>query len=125
MKTHYALILAVSIAWLLSGCATTDEGTRNERHVDRLMRHRSWPSIQQMAKAECKKRERLLGGWPDDATYLPMEHKDKLWSVAAMTGTPKGDVARQIILGIGDDGTVATYKRYWHREEMSALDKWP
>jgi len=60
MKTRYALILVVSIASLLSGCTTPrDEASANEAHVQRLMRHRSWPRIQQIATAEVKKREKL------------------------------------------------------------------
>src|SRR5258705_12070605 len=108
MKIRRALILAVSTASLLSGCTTPSD----EAHVERLMRHRSWPRIEQIAKTEVKKREKLLG-WLDDASYLPAEHKDKVWLVMAMTGTPNGDVQRVISLMIGDDGSVLAYKRYW------------
>ena len=118
MNIRYALILAVSIASLLSGCTTASE----EARVERLMRHRSWPRIQQIAAAECKKREKLLG-WPDTASYLPEEHKDKVWSVMAMTGTPNGDAQRVIALMIGDDGAVLAYKRYWEGREIPELDQ--
>jgi hypothetical protein len=106
MKIRRALILAVSIASLLSGCTTPGD----EAHLERLMRHRSWPRIEQIAKTEVEKREKLLG-WPDNASYLPMEHQDKVWDVMAMTGTPNGDVQRVITLMIGDDGDVLAYQR--------------
>ena len=118
MNTRHALILAVAIGTLLVGCTTTPD----ERHVERLMRHHSWPRIQQIATAECKKREKLLG-WPDTASYLPAEHKDKVWSVMAMTGIPNGDVQRVISLMIGDDGAVLVYKRYWEGHEIPELDQ--
>ena len=107
MNIRYAFILAVTTGLFLIGCTTT----RDERHVERLMRHRAWPQIQQIAETEVKKRERLLG-WPDTASYLPAEHKDKVWVVMAMTGTPNGDVERAITLMIGDDGDVLAYQRH-------------
>src|SRR5262245_59869607 len=106
MNIRYALILAVTTGLFLIGCTTTNE----ERHLERLIRHRDWQLIQLMAEKEVKQREIF---WPDNAQYLPQEHKDKTWSVAAMTGTPKGDVQRVVLLMIGDDGTVLTYQRYW------------
>ena len=109
MNIRYALILAVTTGLFLIGCTTT----RDERHVERLMRHRSWPRIQQIAETEVKKREIL---WPEPAGYLPVEHKDKIWVVTAMTGTPNGDLQRVVILMIGDDGTVLAYKRKWKGE---------
>ncbi len=45
-----------------------------------------------------------------------MEHKDKIWVVAAMAGTPNGDVQRVVNLMIGDDGKILVYKRNWERE---------
>lgn len=114
MNTRHALILAVTTGLFLIGCTNTrDEGTRNERHVERLMRHRSWPRIQQIVETEVKKREIL---WPEHAEYLPVEHKDKVWVVGAMTGTPNGDLQRVVTLMIGDDGKVLAYKRYWEGE---------
>src|SRR5436189_2494531 len=53
VNTRYALILAVTIGLFLIGCTTT----RDERRMERLMRHRSWPWIQQIAEKEVKKRE--------------------------------------------------------------------
>jgi hypothetical protein len=106
MNIRYALILAVTTGLVLIGC-TTDAGTRNERHTDRLMRHHDWPRIQQIAETEVKRREIL---WPDLASYFPFEHKDKIWDVIAVTGTPNGDVQRSVMLMIGDDGTVLAYK---------------
>jgi hypothetical protein len=111
MTIRYALILAVSIASLLSGCTTPSD----EAHFERLMRHRSWPRIEQIAKTEVKKREKLLG-WPDDASYVPTEHKDKVWVATAMTGTPNGDLQRVVMMMIGDDGKVLVYKRHWKGE---------
>jgi len=87
----------------------------DEARVERLTRHRSWPRIQQIATAEVKQRERLLG-WPDNAAYVPAEHKDKVWVVMAMTGTPNGDVRRVVTLMIGDDGRILVYKRHWEGE---------
>ena len=119
MNTRHALILAVTTGLFLIGCATTrDEGTRNERHLERLMRHRSWPRIQQIAEREVKNRE---ASWPDRADYVPAEHKDKIWTVAAMTGTPNGDVERTVILTIGHDGNVLAYKRYWGKEPVEVF----
>ena len=110
MKTSpWLRILAVTTCLFLIGC-TSDEGTRNEKHLERLMRQRDWPRIQQVAQTEVKKREIL---WPDTASYLPEDHKDKIWVVVAMTGTPNGDVQREVTLMIGDDGNVMTYKRDW------------
>src|SRR5215212_5406672 len=57
MNVRYALILAITTALFLIGCTTTPD----ERHLERLMRHRSWPGIQQIAQTEVKKREIL---WP-------------------------------------------------------------
>jgi hypothetical protein len=128
MNIRHTLILVVAVASLLSGCATGDEGRANEAHIQRLMRHRDWPRIEQLAKAEVKKREKLLGGWPDDATYLPIHHEDKVWHVMTMTGTPNGDVERSISLMIqevGDDGVIVAYKRYWKGDELPDLDQWP
>jgi hypothetical protein len=105
MNIRHALILAVTTGLFLIGCTTTPD----ERQVERLMRHRDWPRIQQIAETEVKKREIL---WPDHADYVPTEHKDKLWVVTAMTGTPKGDLQHAVTLMIGDDGTVLAYKRY-------------
>ena len=73
------------------------------------MQHRSWPRIQEIAKAEVTKREKLLD-WSDTATYIPAEHKDKVWVVMATAETP---VRRTITLMIGEDGAVLTYKRNW------------
>ena len=106
MNTRYALILAVTIGLSLIGCTTT----RDERHVERLMRQPAWPRIQQIAEIEVKKREIL---WPERADYLPTGHQDKIWSVTAMTGTPNGDAQRVVTLMIGDDGNVLAYKRNW------------
>lgn len=111
MRIRHALILAVSIASLLSGCITASD----EARVERLMRHPSWPRIQQIATAEVKKREKLLG-WPDTASYVPAEHKDKVWVIMAMTGTPNGDVQRVVTVLIGDDGSILSYKRHWEGE---------
>ena len=88
------------------------------------MRHRSWPRIQQIATAEVKNREKLLG-WPDDAGYLPAEHKDKVWAVMTMTATPNGDVERVIALTIGDDGAVLAYERHWKGERLQPGVEWP
>lgn len=107
-KSKLALIAAASVVLLLSGCTTPND----EAHVDRLMRHRSWPRIEQVATAEVAIREKLFG-WPDNAAYLPADHKDKVWVVAAIAGTPKGDVHRVVTLLIGDDGDVLAYKRNW------------
>jgi hypothetical protein len=105
MNIRHALILATSITLFVSGCTTPND----EARVERLMRHRSWPRIQQIATAEVTKREKLLG-WPDTAAYIPTEHKDKAWLVTAMAETP---VSRVITLMIGDDGAVLAYKRHW------------
>ena len=110
MNTRHALILAVSIGLFLNGCTTSEEGRRNEAHLDRLMRQHSWPRIQQVAETEVKKREKLFG-WPDTAAYLPQEHTKKVWTVAAMSGTPAGDVGRVVILTISDNGDVLAYQR--------------
>jgi len=109
MNIRYGLILAISIASLLGGCTTGDEGDRNAKHAEKLMHHRDWPRIEQIAKTEVKKRE---VAWPDNATYLPEEHTDKGWVVWAMTATPNGDLQRKILLLMGDDGRVMMYKRY-------------
>ncbi len=118
MNIRYAFILAVTTGLFLIGCTTTDEGTRNERHVDRLMRHHDWPLIQQIAKKEVKNRET---SWPDRADYVPAEHKNKIWTVAAMTGTPNGDAERTVVLTIGHDGKVLAYKRYWKQEPVEVF----
>jgi hypothetical protein len=115
MNIRYALILAVTTGLFLIGCTTT----RDERHVERLIRHRSWSRIQQIAKTEVKKREIL---WPVPADYIPMEHNEKIWAVTAMTGTPKGDVQRVVMMMIGDDGKVLAYQRYW---EGHLVTSWP
>jgi hypothetical protein len=103
MNTRHALILAVTIILILVGCATTSD----ERHVERLMRHRAWPRIQHIAETEVKKREKILG-WPDTAEFLPSEHKDKVWVVVAMAEKP---LRRTVTLMIGDDGTLLAYHR--------------
>jgi hypothetical protein len=109
MNPRHALILAVTTGLFLIGCMS-DEGTRNERHVDRLMRHRDWPLIQQIAEKEVKKREIL---WPEPAAgYLPAEHKDRVWVVMAIDRDTK-EAQRMVMLMIGDDGKVLEYKRYW------------
>lgn len=115
MNIRYALILVVTTGLFLIGCTTTPD----ERHLEKLMRHRSWPQIQQIAKTEVKKREVL---WPEPADYLPMEHKEKIWAVTGMTGTPKGDVQRVVMMMIGDDGQVLAYQRYW---EGHPVTSWP
>jgi hypothetical protein len=109
MNIRYALILAVTTGLFLIGCTTT----RDEGHVERLMQHPSWPRIQQIAETEVKKREVW---WPEPARYVPTEHKDKIWDVTAMTGTPNGDLKGVVMMIIGDDGTVLAYKRYWEGE---------
>ena len=108
MNIRQTLIPALTFALLLTGCTTTDDVA----HVERLMRHRSWPQIQQVATAEVTKREKLLG-WSDTAAYIPIEHKDKVWVVTAMPGTPNGDVRRGVTLLIGNDGAVLAYNRHW------------
>ena len=111
MNIRHALVLTVSIGLFLIGCTTTPE----ERHLDRLMRHHSWPRIQQVAETEVKKREKILGvqTWPDTATYLPMEHTKRVWTVGAMSATPNDPVGRVVILTISDDGEVLAYERHW------------
>ena len=79
---------------------------RNQRYFNQSL------NIQQVATAEVTKREKLLG-WPDTAAYIPIEHKDKVWFVTAMAGTPSGDVGRVVSLLIGDGGEVLSYKRNW------------
>jgi hypothetical protein len=103
---RHALILIVTMSLFLMGYTTT----RDERQVERLMGHRDWPRIQQVAEAEVKRREIL---WPDTASYVPVEHEDKVWVVSAMTGSANGDVQRVVTLMIGDDGGVMAYKRNW------------
>jgi hypothetical protein len=116
MNTQHALILAVTTGLFLIGCTSTrDEGARNERHIERLMGHHGWPLIRQIAEAEVKRREIL---WPERADYLPVLHEDKVWGVTAMTGTPKGDVQRVVMMTIGDDGNVQTYQRYWEGQPV-------
>ena len=105
MNIRHALILAASVTLLLSGCTTPND----EARVERLMRHRSWPRIQQIATSEVTRREKLLG-WPDTAVYVPAEHKDKVWVVTAMADAP---MRRVVTLMIGDDGAVLGYKRHW------------
>src|SRR5689334_15599152 len=105
MNIRPTLILAVVSVSFLFGCTSTPD----ERHAERLLRDRSWPRIQQIAKAEVEKREKLLG-WPADAGYLPMDHRDKVWVVMAMADT-KGKSERVISVMIGDDGAVLDYKR--------------
>ena len=119
MNIRHALILAVTSVLFLIGCTTThDEATRNEKHIQSLMRHHDWPQIQQIAQQEVKQREIA---WPDSADYLPTEHKDKLWAVTAMTGTPNGDLQRVVMLMIGDDGKVLAYERYWNGQPVPAF----
>src|SRR2546430_1268575 len=110
MNIRHVLILAVTTGLFLIGCTTT----RDERHLERLMRHHSWPRIQQVAETEVKKREKLLGvqTWPDTAAYLPMEHTKRVWTVGASSGTAASDVGRVVIL-TSDDGDVLAYERYW------------
>jgi hypothetical protein len=105
MRIRNALVLALSITSLLSGCTTTSD----DRHVAKVMRDRNWPRIEQIARTEVKKRE---SAWPDEAVYLPQEHKDKMWVVWAIAGTPNSDGQRRIALMIGDDGSVVMYKTY-------------
>jgi hypothetical protein len=120
MNIRYARILAVTTGLFLIGCTTArDEGARNERHVERLLRQRSWPRIEQVAETEVKKREIL---WPAHADYLPVEHKDKIWSVTAMTATPKGDGQRVVMMMIEEGGKVLTYQRYW---DGHPVPNWP
>jgi hypothetical protein len=106
MNIRHALVLTVAIGLFLIGCTTP----RDEARLERLVRHPSWPRIQQIAKAEVEKREKLLG-WPDTAAYLPEEHTKRVWIVTAMSGTPTGGVGRVVILTIGDDGDVLAYQR--------------
>lgn len=106
MNIRYALILAVTTSLVFIGC-TTDEGTRNEKHMDGLVQHRDWPRIRQIAEAEVKRQGRL---WPDSVVYLPVEHEDKMWVVLAREGTPNDDRQRSVMLMIGDDGRVLAYK---------------
>ncbi len=106
MKIRHAFILAVSIGLLLSGCTTP----RDEAHVERLIRHRDWPRIQRVAETEVKKRESM---WPDSASYLPVEHKDKIWAVTAMSGKAFGELQLVVTMMVGDDGSVLAYKRNW------------
>src|SRR5437773_11154859 len=98
MNIRPALALAVTTGLFLIGCTTP----RDERHLERLMQHPSWPRIQQAAETEVKKREKILG-WPDTAAYLPLEHTKRVWTVTAMSGTPTGGVGRVVILTMDDD----------------------
>lgn len=110
MNIRYALFLVVTTGLFLIGCTSArDEGARNERHIEKLMRHRDWPLIRQIAEAEVKRREIL---WPERADYLPVLHEDKVWSVTAMTGASNGDLQRVVVMAIGDDGKVQAYQRY-------------
>src|SRR5205823_5005068 len=108
MNIRHALVLAVSIGLFLIGCTTP----RDEARLERLMQHPSWPRIQQAAETEEKKREKILG-WPDTAAYLPWEHTKRVWTVAAMSGTPTGGVGRVVILTMNDNGDVLAYERNW------------
>src|SRR6185503_20012124 len=104
MNIRHTLILVVSVASLLSGCTTTPD----ERHLERLMRHRDWPRIEQIARTEVKKREKL---WPDTDGYLPQEHTKRVWTVGAMSGD-RGGGERIVMLTISDDGDVLAYQRF-------------
>jgi hypothetical protein len=118
MNIRHTLVLAVSIILFLSGCETP----RDEIHVDSLMRHRSWPRIQQIAKAEVEKREKLLG-WPKTAAYLPQDHRKKVWVVGAISeDTPPG---HSVILTISDDGDVLTYQRYIDGQPLPNIEQLP
>jgi hypothetical protein len=105
MNIRRTLILVVSVASLLSGCTTT----REERHLEKLLRHHDWPRIEQIARTEVKKREIL---WPDTAGYLPQEHIKGIWTVAAMPDESHGGSERIVILMISDDGAVLSYQRF-------------
>jgi hypothetical protein len=113
-----AVILALTTCLFLLGCAS-DEGTHNERHLEKLMRNRDWPRIQQVAEKEVKKREIL---WPDAAAYLPVDHKEKIWLVNAQTDTRNSGMQRTVVLTIADDGTVMDYQRYW---DGKPVPSWP
>ena len=104
MNIRHAFVLAVSVGLFLIGCTTP----RDEARLKRLMRHDSWPRIQQVAETEVKKREIL---WPDTAAYLPDKHTKRVWTVTAMSGTPTGGVGCVVILTISDDGDVLAYQR--------------
>ena len=106
MNIRLALVLTISIGLSLIGCTTPSD----EAQLEKLMRHRSWPRIQQVAKAEVEKQEKFLG-WPETATYLPWEHKKGIWDVVAMPGTSRGDTGRVVIVMINDDGKVLAYQR--------------
>ncbi|HSU55149.1 MAG TPA: hypothetical protein VLT36_13915 [Candidatus Dormibacteraeota bacterium] len=117
MNIRYAIILTFPIGLVLVGCTTTrDQAARNERQVETFKRDGGWLRIQQIAEREVKKREML---WAEPAEYLPVEHKNKVWSVTAMTGTPNGDLQRVVMMMIGDGGKVLAYKRYWKGQPVA------
>ena len=120
MNIRRALVLAVSIGLFLIGCTTP----RDEARVEKLLRHPSWPRIQQIATTEVKKREKLLG-WPDTAAYLPYEHAKRVWTVGAMSGTSASDVGRVVILTISDDGGVLAYQRQWDGHPAPVAIEYP
>jgi hypothetical protein len=115
MNIRHALVLAVSISLFLIGCTTTPD----ERHLERLMRHRDWPRIEQIARTEVKKREKIPGiqTWPDTAAYLPQEHIKRIWTVGAMAGD-RGGGERIVILTISDEGHVLAYQRFVDGEPL-------
>jgi len=51
------MILVVSVASLLSACTTTTTTSADEARVEKLLRHPSWPRIQQIATTGQKTRE--------------------------------------------------------------------
>ena len=128
MNTRHALIVVITSASFLIACAS-DQAAQDERHVERLMRHRDWPRIQQVAETEVNKREifwpriqqvaetevnkrEIL--WAETAAYVPMDHEDQAWSVTAMSGDR--DLKRVVDLVIADDGTVLVYERNWDQD---------
>src|SRR5580765_2216266 len=95
MNIRHTLILVVSGASLLSGCTSTTSTSADEGHLEKLLRHRDWPRIEQIARTEVKKREKL---WPDTAGYLPEEHAKRVWTVGAMPGDPHGGGVKRIVI---------------------------
>src|SRR5687767_3370139 len=93
MNARHALVLAVAGVLFLIGCTATGDRTtrRDERRLERMMRHRDWPRIRRVAEAEVTRRETAWPA-PDRAEYLPVEYEDNVWGVTAMTATPGGDV---------------------------------
>lgn len=104
MNIRRILGVGILIQLLAAGCASNQQFKR----IDALRRDRAWPTIRAAAEIEIARREGNTQ-WSYSANYIPHQHTNGVWAVAALGAYPRDRFGDKIDLLIRDGGEVIKY----------------